>query len=150
MRIECYLVNLTMMLMQSGQLYSRAIQIVQEDLPAGGCRGNVGTVLAMRPLNIVYLQSLPLPGGSPRSRWNVGSIADNGSAEVDLLGAFGTGDSDRFENLAACKYGVGPLMVDVESSNLQACLVACILRGERIYPGGQGAISNCSGINLKQ
>lgn len=137
MRVEGQLVDLAVVLVQLGQLDAGAVEIVQHNLAIGGRGGDVGAVAAMRPLDIVDLEGVAVPG------WRGGGaglvvrgIVDDGGAQVGLLGALGASDADGLEDLAASEDGMCPLLIDVDGADVKAGLVACILRRQRAQPGG--------------
>lgn len=136
-RVEGQLVDLAVVLVQLGQLDAGAIEIVQHDLAVGGGGGNVGAVVAMRPLDVVDLERIAVPGWrGGRAGLVVRSIVDDGGAQIGLFGALGASDADGLEDLSASEDGMCPLLIDVDGADVKAGLVACILRRQRAQPGG--------------
>lgn len=129
MRVKGQLVDLAVVLVQLGQLDAGAVKIVQHNLAIGGGGSNVGAVVAMRPLDVVDLERVAMPGWrGDTAGLVVGGIIDDGGAQVGLLSTLGTCDADGLEDLSASEDCMCPLMIDVHGADVKAGFVACILR----------------------
>jgi len=121
MRVEGELVYLTRVLVQSGELYAGAVEVVQDDFAVCSSSRYMRAELAMRPFYVVDAQALALPGLGV-------CIVEDGSAQIGLVDNPGILHADCFENFLASKDGMGAFTVDVEGRDVEACLMACILR----------------------
>ena len=113
------------MLMQTGQLSTGSIEVVQNDLTIGGSGGYMRVELPMRPLDVLDAQAGALSGLGM-----VGEI-DDGSTQVGLLDDPGIVlllNTYRLQDLLAGQDCMGAVTVDVEGLDGQTRLVACILR----------------------
>ena len=75
----------------------------------------------MGPLDVVDAQAFALSG------LRVG-IVEHGSTQIGLVNNLGVMDSDSLEDLLASEDGMSALAVDVEGGDVQASLVAGVLR----------------------
>jgi hypothetical protein len=122
MGVEGQLVNLAGVLVQANELDAGAVQIVEDDLAVGDSGGDVGIELAVGPLDILDAEAFTL------ASMGVG-IVEDGGAQVGLVDNLGIMDADRLEDLLACEHGMGAVAVDVEGSDVEAGLVAGVVRG---------------------
>lgn len=121
MRVEGEFVNLTRMLVQFDKLDAGTIQVVEDDFTISNCSRNMRAELAMRPFYILDAQAFTL------SCMGIGIVKDS-SSKIGLVNNLGVVHTYCFENLLASKHGMGPLTVDVQGGDVEACLVCCILR----------------------
>lgn len=119
--VECKLVYLTGVLMQAGKLYAGTVEVVEDDLAICSSRGYMRAELAVGPLDIVDAQALALAGVRV-------CIVEDSSTQISLVDDAGILDADRLEQLLAGEDGMGALAVDVEGRDVEARLVACMLR----------------------
>ena len=120
-RIKCKLVHLAVVLVQAGELNARAVQVVENDLAVGCSSGDMRAELAVRPLHVMDAQALALAGMGI-------CIVEHGSTQIGLVDNLGVLQADRLENLLASEDCMGALAVDVEGRDVEAGLMAGILR----------------------
>lgn len=107
--------------MQAGKLYAGTVEVVEDDLAICSSRGYMRAELAVGPLDIVDAQALALAGVRV-------CIVEDSSTQISLVDDAGILDADRLEQLLAGEDGMGALAVDVEGRDVEARLVACMLR----------------------
>lgn len=130
--VECKLVDLTGMLVQSGKLDACTVQIVQNDFAIGSSGGYMGAELAMGPFDVVDAKAFTL------SCMRVG-IVEDGSAKIGVVDNFGVVDTDGLQDLFASQDSMGAFTIDVEGRDVEAGFVADILgvAGANAAEGGE-------------
>jgi hypothetical protein len=124
------LVDLSGVFVQSRDLDTQTIQIINDDLTVGSGTCDIITVCTIRPLDVVYFQIVSM------SCRIYAVMSNHLLAYICFLGTRSAIDAYSLQDFSTCKNGECFVMVDIKGSDFGAdlCPQAGILGRERIEP----------------